>query len=145
MARFDPRALVLVPLLMILGACGDDPEPAPAPVAPPSSAASAAPSEPAPGEEPDPSDPVYVEEEPEEPEPTPEPGDLPDEAQSYLDQALGMELGALEQAPAETAAARRKLLDKLPENPTKVLAALKNYPWYSPEARALYDRATAAG
>ena len=24
-------------------------------------------------------------------------------------------------------------------------AALKNYPWYSPEARALYDRATAAG
>jgi hypothetical protein len=143
MRRLDPRILVLAPLLVLTGACGDDPEPcAPAPVTPSATApASAVPASPS-AAVPQPSDSVYVEEED---EPTAAPGDLSEEAQSYLDQALGMELGALEQAPAETATARRKLLDKLPENPTKVLAALKNYPWYSPEARALYDRATAAG
>jgi hypothetical protein len=146
MARFDPRALALVPLLMIVGACGDDPEPAPAPVSPPSSVApSAAPGGDASAEAPDPDDSVYVEEEPEQPEPTPEAGDLPDEAQSYLDEALGVELGALEGAPKEAADERRKVLEGLPDNPSQVLAALKNYPWYSPEARALYDRAATAG
>ncbi len=149
MARIDPRALVLVPLLMIVGACGDDPEPSPEPVAPPSSAAaSVAPSAPIGGfsdDVPAPDDSIYVEEEPEEPEPTPEAGDLPDEAQSYLDEALGLELGALEGAPKEAADDRRKVLERLPDNPSQVLAALKNYPWYSPEARALYDRAATAG
>jgi hypothetical protein len=143
MRRLDPRILVLAALLLLTGACGDDPEPsAPAPVSPSVTApASAVPASPS-AAVPQPSDSVYVEEDD---EPTAAPGDLSDQAQSYLDQALGMELGALEQAPAETAGPRRKLLEKLPENPTKVLAALKNYPWYSPEARALYDRATAAG
>lgn len=145
MARFDPRALVLVPLLMIVGACGDDPEPAPPPVAPPPSAApSAAASDPA-AEEPEPSDSVYVEEEPEEPDPAPEAGDLPGEAQGYLDDALGVELGALEGAPKATADQRRAVLDRLPDNPSQVLAALKDYQWYSPEARELYDQAVAAG
>jgi len=132
MRRLDPRILVLAPLLVLTGACGDDPEPsAPAPVTSSATApASAVPVSPA-AAVPEPSDSVYVEEDD---EPTAAPGDLSDEAQSYLDQA-----------PAETAGPRRKLLDKLPDNPTKVLAALKNYPWYSPEARALYDRATAAG
>jgi hypothetical protein len=146
MARIDPRALVLVPMLMIAGACGDDPRPAPSPAAPPSAvvAPSAVPSGPA-GEEPDPSDSVYVEEEPEAPDPTPEPGDLSDEAQSYLDEALGIELGALEAAPEATADRRREVLSRLPDNPSQVLAALKTYEWLSPEARALYDRAVAAG
>ncbi len=145
MARTDPRALVLVPLLLALGACGDDPETTPTPAPPlPSSAAAPSASAPAPGEEPDPSDSVYVEEEPEqseEPDPTPEAGDLPGEAQSYLDEAIGVELGALETAPKATADQRRETLNRLPDNPAQVLAALKNYPWYSPEARALYDRA----
>jgi hypothetical protein len=141
MARFDPRVLVLVPLLLVAGACGDDPEPAPAPVAPPSSAASA--SAPAPGEEPDPSDSVFVEQEPEELDPTPEAGDLPDEAQAYLDEAVGVELGALEGAPKETADQRRAVLGRLPDNPSQVLILLQNYPWYSAEAKALYDKAAA--
>ncbi len=144
MARLDARTFVLVPLLMILGACGDDPEPAPAPVAPPSSAA---PASVLPSEDPESSESVYVEPEPEEseePEPTAEAGDLPGEAQSYLDEALGVELGALEGAPKATADAKRKVLDGLPDNPRQVLAGLKSYPWFSPEARALYDRAVAA-
>jgi hypothetical protein len=145
MARIDLRTFAVVPLLLVLGACGDDPAPAPPPA---TSAPAVAPSSaPAPGEEPDPSDSVYVEEEPsapEEPEPSAQAGDLPGEAQSYLDEALGVELGALEGAPQETADAKRAVLDKLPDNPAQVLAALKNYPWHSPEARALYDRATAA-
>lgn len=152
MLRFDPRPLVLVPLLLVLGACGDDPQPAPSSAAPPPSAAPSAPAsgpatDPSAGEEPDPSDSVYVEEDPpesEEPEPAPQAGDLPDEAQSYLDEALGVELGALEAAPKATGDQRREVLNRLPDNPAQVLAALKNYPWFSPEARALYDRAAAA-
>jgi hypothetical protein len=146
MPRFDPRLLVLVPLLASAAACGDDAEPAapppsaaasaPAPSAlPPSAPASTAPAAP------QPSDSVYVEEDE---EPTPEPGELPGEAQAHLDEALGIELGALEGAPGETAKQKRATLDKLPDNPTQVLAALRNYAWYSPEARAAYDRAVAA-
>jgi hypothetical protein len=144
MPRFDPRVLILAPVIVLAGACTGDAEPtAPAPVtpsaaAPASAPAPASPSAPAPS----PSDSVYVEEDD---EPTAAPGDLSDEAQSHLDEALGTELGALEQAPADIAVGRRAALDRLPENPSAVLAALKNYPWYSPEARAAYDRAVAAG
>ena len=89
MPRIDPRMLALVPMIMLASACGSDPEPsAPAPM--PSSPAASAPASAA---TPDPEDSVYVEEEP---DPTTVPGDLSDEAQSYLDQALGIELGALE-------------------------------------------------
>ena len=127
--------LVLVPMIMLVPGCGSDPEPsAPAPV-PSSPAVSAPASVPA---SPGPEESVYVEEEP---DPTAVPGDLSDEAQSYLDQALGIELGALESAPEATAAQHREILDRLPDNPSQVLAALKNYEWLSPEAEALYDRA----
>jgi hypothetical protein len=74
-----------------------------------------------------------------------EPGEVSDEAQSHLDEALGLELGALEGASAGVAGPRRKVLDRLPENPKQVLAALKDYVWFSPEARAAYDRAVKAG
>lgn len=138
MPRIDPRVLVLAPVIMVTGACsGDTESPAPAPAAP-SSAAAASP----PASVPDPSDSVFVEEDV---EPSAAPGDLSDEAQSHLDEALGIELGALEEAPAEVADAKRNVLDALPDNPSAVLAALKNYPWYSPEAKAAYDRAVAAG
>jgi hypothetical protein len=142
MARRDPRVLVLVPLLLIAGGCGDDEPVRPAPV-PATSAPSVAPSAAAPSDVPDPDDSVYVEE-PEDPEPTAAAGDLSDEAQAQLDEAIGTELGALEGAPAETAAPRRKVLDALPDDPRQVLGALKNYVWYSPEARALYDKAVKA-
>jgi hypothetical protein len=142
MASFDPRVLVLVPVLLTVAACGaDEPaDPAPAtssaaasPVAPPSATD--------PSELPEPSGSVYEEEEP---DPTAAPGDLPDEAQSYLDQALGIELSELQSAPAATAAQKREVLDRLPDNPTQVLAALKNYQWLSAEAKDLYDQAVAA-
>jgi len=138
MPRFDPRMLALVPMIMLVSACGGDPEPsAPAPV-PSSPAVSTPASAPASAVTPEPDDSVYVEEEP---DPTAVPGDLSDEAQSYLDQALGIELGALESAPKATAAQHREILDRLPDNPSQVLAALQNYEWLSPEAKALYDRA----
>jgi hypothetical protein len=146
MPRFDPRLLVLVPLLATAAAC-DDAEPADPPPSPVISAPSApAPSPSAPATTapaaPQPSDSVYVEEDE---EPAAEPGELPGEAQAHLDEALGIELGALEGAPAETAKAKRATLDRLPDNPAQVLASLRNYAWYSPEARAAYDRAVAAG
>jgi len=142
MGRTDLRVLVLLPVLLIIGGCGDDETP-PTPVV---SAPSAAPSLAVPSELPSPDDSVYVEEpETPDPDPTTAAGDLSDQAQALLDEALGTELGALEGAPAETAAPRRKVLDALPEDPRQVLAALKNYVWYSPEARALYDQAVAAG
>lgn len=149
MLRFDPRPLVLVPLLLVLGACGDDPAQAPPSAAPPASTAPASEpaGDPSAGGEPDPSDSVYVEEDPpesDEPDPAPQAGDLPDQAQSYLDEAIGLELGALEGAPKGTGDQRREVLNRLPDNPAQVLAALNNYPWFSPEARALYERATAA-
>jgi hypothetical protein len=129
-------------MLLIAGGCGDDEPAQPAPV-PATSAPSVAPSAPAPSDVPDPDDSVYVEE-PEDPEPTTAAGDLSDQAQAQLDEAIGTELGALEGAPAETAAPRRKVLDALPDDPRQVLNALKNYVWYSPEARALYDKAVKA-
>ena len=136
MLRFDPRALALVPVIMLAAACSGDPAPSvPTPIAPSSAAPPSA-------AVPEPSDSVFVEEDP---DPTAAPGDLSDEAQSYLDQALGIELGALEQAPAATAARKREILDRLPDNPSQVLTALKTYEWQSPEARALYDQAVAAG
>jgi hypothetical protein len=141
MARTDLRVLLLLPVLLIAGGCGDDKEPAPAVSAP-----VLAPSVTVPSVVPDPNESIYVEEpETPDPEPTTAPGDLGDEAQALLDEALGAELGALEGAPAETAAPRRKVLDALPEDPRQVLGALKNYVWYSPEARALYDKAVKAG
>jgi hypothetical protein len=144
MARIDPRAFVLVPMLMLVGACGDDPDPAPAPAVSPPVVASSPASAP-PGDVPDPSDSVYVEDESEVPDPEPEAGDLSDEAQANLDEAIGMELGALEGAPKDVADRKRAVLGKLPDNPSQVLAALKDYEWFSPEAEALYAQAVAAG
>jgi len=142
MGRIDLRVLVLLPVLLIAGGCGDDEVP-PAPVA---STPGAAPSVTVPSQVPDPDDSVYVEDpESPDPEPTTAPGDLSDQGQAFLDEALGIELGALEGAPAETAAPRRKVLEGLPEDPRQVLGALQNYVWYSPEARALYDKAVKAG
>jgi hypothetical protein len=146
MPRIDLRTLVLVPVLLVAAACGDDETP---PVVPPPSAAvsaSSVPSGPAGPSEaeptaPDPSESVYVEEDP---DPTAEAGDLSDKAQAYLDEALGIELGALESAAPATAAARRKTLETLPDNPSQVLAALKTYQWISPEAKARYAQAVKA-
>jgi len=141
MGRTDLRVLVLLLVLLIAGGCGDDETP-PTPAV---SAPSAAPSVTVPSQVPDPDDSVYVEEpETPDPDPTTAAGDLSDQAQALLDEALGTELGALEGAPAETAAPRKKVLNALPEDPRQVLAALKNYVWYSPEARALYDQAVTA-
>ncbi len=143
MARLDPRVLVLLPVLFVAGGCGDEKDPAPGPAV---SAPAPVPSVTVPSDVPEPDDSVYVEEpETPDPDPTTAAGDLSDQAQALLDEALGAELGALEGAPAETAAPRRKVLDALPEDPRQVLGALKNYVWYSPEARALYDKAVRAG
>jgi hypothetical protein len=141
MARFDPRMLALVPMIMLASACGSDEPSAPAPL-PSSPAVSAPVSAPPSAATPEPDDSVFVEEEP---DPTAVPGDLSDEAQSYLDQALGIELGALASAPKATAAQHREILDRLPDNPSQVMAALRNYEWLSPEAKALYERAVTAG
>jgi hypothetical protein len=144
MGRFDTRALLLIPLLALTG-CGDDPEPsAPPPVAPSSAAPapSAAPSAyvtPSGPSAPDPDESVYVEEDD---DPTAAPGDLSDQAQAYLDEAIGIELGALE-ASGDKGKARRQVLEKLPDDPSKVLAALRTYSWWSPEAKTLYDKAVA--
>lgn len=132
MARIDVRVLVLVPLLMSVAACGDEEPPA---ASPPSATAAPAPSTP------EPTDSVYEEEDA---EPTAEAGDLSDEAQAYLDQALAVELGELAVAPAAAAGQRRETLDKLPDDPSGVLAALKDYRWLSPEARDLYQQAVTA-
>ena len=138
MARFDLRSLVLVPVLLAAAACAHDEAPKIAP--PPSPAVTLSPSaEPSPS--PEPSESVYEEEDV---EPTAEAGDLPQQAQAYLDEALGTELAALEAAAPATAAAKRKTLEKLPATPTQVLSALKTYEWVSPEAKALYARAVAA-
>jgi hypothetical protein len=141
MPRFDLRPLILVPLLLT-AACGDDPEPAdpPAPTVSPAVSTATPPSSPV-ASEPEPSDSVYVEEDE---EPTPEQGELPGEAQSLLDEALGIELGSLEGAPPATAKQKRATLDKLPDNPRQVLTALRDYKWFSAEAKQAYDRAVAA-
>jgi hypothetical protein len=97
MGRFDVRVFLVIPLLA-LGGCGsDDKSERPAPPAAASSAtpapsASAAASTsvstpPAPDES------VYVEEDD---DPTAAPGDLSDQGQAYLDEAIGTELAALE-------------------------------------------------
>jgi len=143
MGRIDPRVLVLLPVLLIAGGCGDDEAADPPPVAPPASSAPAA--SVAPSALPEPAGSAEAEgTEDADPPVTQAPGDLSDQAQGFLDEALGRELGALEGAPAEAAAQRREVLDRLPEDPAQVLTALKNYVWYSPEARALYDKAVAA-
>ena len=140
MRRFDLRVLILLPLLPLLSACGDDAE-TPTPTPP----ASAAPASVVPLPEPSDPDPVesseYVEEDE---EPSAQPGDLSDEAQALLDQALGEELTALATAPAAEAKKRQPTLDKLPESPTEALTALKGYQWFSVEAKKLYDQAVAA-
>jgi hypothetical protein len=136
MARIDLRALVLIPVLLAAAACGDDATPPVAP--PPSPVVSAAP----PSAEPSPSDSVYEEQDV---DPTAAPGDLSDAAQGYLDDALAAEFDALDSAPPATAATRRATLEKLPDDPTQVLAALKTYKWISPEAKMLYEKAVAAG
>lgn len=145
MARFDPRILALVPVLLVATACGDDPEPV-APASPPVTAPAAPSSAPSdPGADlpviPEGSATLYEEEDV---DPTDAPGDLSGEVQSYLDEALGTELGALAGASAEVADGRRAILDKLPDNPAQVLTALKSYSWYSPEAKTAYDKAVAA-
>ena len=146
MRRFDLRLLVLVPLLAVAG-CGDEetPPPAPAPsgpfTTPPSlPAPSPSPSDDDPFGGPDPSKPVVEEEDA---APTVTPGDLSDEAQAYLDEALGKELVALEGKGA--AGRQREKLDQLPEDPAGVLSALKDYQWTSPEAKKLYEKAVATG
>lgn len=149
MARIDPRVLLVVPLLLLAGGCGDDEPSTPAPAAsvvpsPPSAvpsavAPSAAVSSPSPAQPTDPPD-----EDPATGAPV-ETGEVSAEAQANLDEALGLELGALEGASAEVTGPRREVLDRLPENPEQVLEALKNYVWFSPEARAAYDRAVKAG
>lgn len=150
MRRIDPRAFLVVALLLVAGGCSDDEPPAPVPATSPAvpspsaavpSAAvpSAAVSSPAPAEPADPPDEDPTAGVPDEPD------DVSAQAQSYLDEALGLELGALEGASAEQAGPRRKVLDRLPENPAQVIAALKNYVWFSPEARAAYDKAVKAG
>ena len=141
MPRFDPRVLTLVPVIMLSAACGDDPDPVAPPPLPPSASLPASVPSAAPSQTPEPDDSVYVEEDE---EPTDAPGDLSGDVQGFLDEALATELGALEGAPAEAADSRRALLDKLPENPSQVLTALKSYPWYSPEAKTAYDKAVAA-
>ena len=137
MPRIDPRMLALVPMIMLASACGSDPET----VGAGADAVVTGGLRTCLRGDADPEDSVYVEEEP---DPTTVPGDLSDEAQSYLDQALGIELGALESAPEATAAQHRETLDRLPDNPSQVLVALRNYEWLSPEAEALYERAATA-
>ena len=139
MTRTSRSALVLA-LLMAVAACGHDDTPAPAlpPIsfAPPAVVPSVAPSTPV-----DTGESAYVEEEP---DPTPAKGDLPDEAQSFLDQALQTELEVL--STAGTAAAEKKLgqLNELPEDPRKVLSKLATYTWQSTEAKKLYQQAVSA-
>lgn len=137
MGRIVYRALVVVAMLGLAG-CGTDKTPAPpAPpssVLPPSVLPSSTESD-DPFGGPDPTTQVTEEEDV---EPSAAPGDLSDEAQAYLDEAVGIELGALAEAGE-----RRPTLETLPEDPSKVLAALKDYTWLSPQAKALYAKAVA--
>jgi hypothetical protein len=139
MTRTSRSALALAVLMAVAG-CGHDdaetPGPPPISAAPPSAVPSQAPSTPV-----DDGESAYVEEEP---DPTPAAGDLPDEAQSFLDQALQTELEVL--STAGTAAAEKKLgqLNELPEDPHKVLSKLATYTWQSAEAKKLYEQAVSA-
>ena len=136
MGRIASRALVVMAVLGLAG-CGTARQPAPSPPSPPSASALPSASESDdPFGGPDPSAQVTEEEDV---EPSAAPGDLSDEAQAYLDEAVGTELGALAEAGE-----RRPTLEKLPDDPSKVLAALKDYKWLSPEAKALYDKAVSS-
>jgi hypothetical protein len=134
------RSAVALALLMTVAACGDEgtktADPPPISAAPPSAVPSDPPSTPV-----DDGESAYVEEEP---DPTPASGDLPDEAQSFLDQALDTELNVL--TTAGTAAAEKKLgqLGDLPEDPRQVLKKLATYTWQSAQAKALYEKAVSA-
>src|SRR5262245_39184275 len=116
-------AYLLLVLMAVLAGCGTEP-PAPAPT-PPASAG------PAPSEEVTPEESVIEEEDV---EPSTAPGDLSDEAQAYLDEALGIELAAVAEKGE-----RRPVLEQLPDDPSKVLTALRDYQWLSPQAKALYE------
>jgi hypothetical protein len=138
------RIACLAAVVLVLAGCGGgDDKPAPPPAAPPASVAAPAPSasddDPYATDEPS----TQVTEE-QDNDPSDDPGDLSDQGQAYLDEAVGTELGALESAPASKAGARRKTLENLPEEPDKVLAALRDYEWLSPEAKALYQKALKA-
>lgn len=133
------RMLLAVAAVLVLAGCGgSDKPPPPAPLPPTSAPASIEPSDDDPFATTEPSAQVTEEEDP---EPSAAPGDLSDEAQAMLDEAVGTELGALEAAPPAEAAKRRANLEKLPEEPAKVVAALRDYEWYSPQAKALYQKA----
>ncbi|MFG1607656.1 hypothetical protein [Actinoplanes sp. NPDC049265] len=123
------RVACLVAVVLVLAGCGTERKETPAPSVP----ASVAPA----SEAPEPPDNDGPDTEP----PASAPGDLSDQGQAYLDEAIGTELGALEAAPPDQAAAHRKTLDNLPGEPDKVLAALSGYQWLSPEAEALYRKA----
>jgi hypothetical protein len=135
MVRNAHRVLVLIAALGLAG-CGTAPPSPPAPSAVSSGPVSSAPGSSAPAA-PDESPSEIIEEE--DVEPSAAPGEISQQAQAYLDESQGVELGALEQKGE-----RRPALDQLPEDPSRVLTALRGYPWLSPQAKALYDKAVAA-
>jgi hypothetical protein len=126
------RVACLLAVVLVLAGCGTDRKETPAPSVPVTAT---------PSVETPPSD-APVTDPPDSGAPESAPGDLSDQAQAYLDEAIGTELGALEAAPPATVGDRRKTLDNLPEKPDQVVAALKDYQWLSPEAAALYRKAT---
>ncbi|GLY98513.1 hypothetical protein [Actinoplanes sp. NBRC 103695] len=134
MGRIVYRTLVVIAASVLAG-CGSDKAPTPLPPPP-------APIFPSTSESDDPfggPDPSAQVTEEEDVEPSADPGDLSDQAQAYLDEAVGTELGALAEAGE-----RRPALEKLPDDPSKVLAALKDYTWLSPQAKALYEKAVSS-
>jgi hypothetical protein len=134
MGRIAYRALVVIAVSVLAG-CGAEKAPTPLPPPP-------APIFPSVSESDDPfggPDPSAQVTEEEDVEPSAAPGDLSDQAQAYLDEAVGTELGALAEAGE-----RRPALETLPDDPSKVLAALKDYTWLSPQAKTLYEKAVSS-